>query len=481
MTSFLNRIFSTSSQIKQERTIQKEPKPLKEIHKKINVVVDNAKKELAKISEDSERFLQSIKDFGEKCALKNQRNIMLYLLECDFKKEKIKPNDIKTAVKYCAKRSEAGNLGEKEQKQICAFFEKIASLPQEQFDRPALLGHKTALQRLLSPELNALMEAQEKDPALTANTQHQLKMSIAKAKLSVQLGFGVSNAGNGVNGAQIIKDLENKPVGVFKGRPDIKWYQIGEHMKKYFGQARLLNQNEMCQQFAEVAAHQFDEIMGFKLAPAATMVEMKNREGAFLAFLGGYKELKDCEKTLEARTSYDKAERIKWQLMCLANYVKANLDPHNENIFVKLDKDNKIIDIRVIDHGNCFVEHNPDAWGAKGNLGKWGDYKQSLPQFEPEILEFIRNSLTEKNLDQFVANIGKEKQNFWTTHMDTLQRDRLRILRECVLSGQIKSPAELACIRTQQDYSTHLKHSAQSIVAKEEATEIGGFAVLDIN
>lgn len=481
MPSLLSRIFSPRANSQECKLAQKEASPVKELNKKVNGVAGNAIKELTKILDESDRFLQSIKDFPEKHALKNERNIMLHILGCDFGKQKIHSKDIKVAVRYCVKRAEAGQLSVKEKEQICAFFSKISTLPNEQFDRHALLKEKYALQRILSPELDQLLDSQEKNPSLTTDTQHQLNISIAKAKLSIELGFGVSNAGNGVNGAQIIRDLENNPVGVFKARPEIKWYQISEHMKKYFGQARLLSNNDLSQQFAEVAAYEFDKIMGFKLAPAATMVELKNREGAFLAFLSGYKELKKYEKDFEARTSYDKSERLLWQKKCLYKYLVGDLDPHNENIFVRLNEDGKLIDVRVIDHGNCFITKNPGEWGSKGNLGNWGNYKISKDDFEPEILDLIQNGLTEKNLNQFVVNMGEKREDFWTIPMDKLQRDRLRILRECVINKTIKNPYELAKVQTQRDYNEYLKNINAPRDEKNESTDVGGFSVMDIN
>lgn len=434
---------------------------------------------LAKISikdHISEFFLKT-KDFIQRQKLRNDRNIFIYYFNTDPSKLRIKKNDMRVAVNYCIQRTADASVTEQEKKEIAFFFDKFSGLSKDLFDRTWLGGH-VALQRILSPELDELLTEQEKNPPLATATQHQLKVAMAKAHLSIKLGHGMSSAGNGVNGAQIIKDLENNPVGVFKPVPEVKWYQVTEMMKRYFGQARLLNQQDVLgQQFAEVAAHQFDKIMGFKLAPAATMAKIQGKEGAFLAFLQGYQELKACEEKLEARTSYEKDEKKKWQMMCLYNFLAGNMDPHNQNIFMRLNKNNHIEEVRMIDHGNCFIEYNPGAWSSKGNQGQWGTYKISKEAFEPEVIEFIRDNLTEDKLDQFVKQIGKERENFWTIRMDQLQRERLQLIRKQILEGEISTPEQLSQIHTSTDFETKLN---MSLSFQAEQTDLGDFAVLDI-
>jgi hypothetical protein len=484
MTSFLSRIFR--GHVSHENVNIKTPasknqsNPFEEANKKITQVANKAINEFAKITAESESFLQSIKDFATRCQRKNERNVLIYFLGCDFSKIKVKASDIKIAVNYCIKRVEAGNVSQSEKQQIAAFFNKISSLEEDQFDRHALLKNQRALQRLLSPELDKLWSLEEKNPSLKTNTQHQLAIAVAKAMLSSDLGFGISSTNKGANGAKVVRDLENHPVGVFKAPPVVKWYQLAEQLKKFFGQARLLCQNEMAQQFAEVAAFEFDKIMmGSELAPAATMIKLQNKEGAFLAFLGGYKELKDCETKLEARDHFDKKELILWQKKCIHNKILGNADGHNENDFMKLDENNKIVDIRVIDHGNCFLEHNPGNWGSKGNLGAWGKYKISSKNFEPEALEFIRDQLTDSNLEKFVQRVATMYTGFWTHRMDQLTRQRLQLVRDGILSGKITNCKQLAELQTNEHYNKFFENNKK--IFNENATLDGSFVVLDIN
>lgn len=428
----------------------------------------------------SDKFLNSISDFYQRADMKDDRNIFIHYLNADLKKVSITKNDLSSAVNYCVKRAEAGNVSESEQNEIRAFFDKYSYLPKEIFDRKDLIGGRLSLQRLLSIDLDQLIKLGERDPTLKSRTDYQLKVSEAKASLSVRLGHGVSFAGNGVNGAQIIRDLEGSPVGVFKPAPELKWYQIPEKLKGFFGQSRLLNQQDsLGQQYSEVAAHRFDEAMGFKLTPAATMTKLNGKEGAFLAFLKGYEELKECENKLEGRSSYEESEKKIWQTMCIYNFLVGNLDPHNQNIFVRMEE-SQLKEVRMIDHGNCFIEMNPGEWGSKGNQGHWGTYKISKEAFTPEVIEFVRTNLTEDKLDQFVKQIGKERENFWTIHMDQNQRERLQLIREGILQGKISSPKELSNIHTSNDFRKHLNKEGD-LTRRSEQTDLGDFSILDIS
>ncbi len=422
-------------------------------------------------------FLQSLADVKERDRMKNAYNILRYIMNADSTKSKLNAHDLTIAIEYCITRAEKGNLSEEESREISDFFDKISSLPVEIFDRCALLGNKVALQKVLSPELAKLMNEQDQKPTLKDDVHHQLNIAIAKAKLSIRLGHGAEGAG-GCNGAVKIKSLEGKYVGVFKPKPHLKWYQVSEHLKKYFGQARLLNhKDDMGQQFAEVAGFQFDEIMGFKLAPAATMAELKNQDGVFLAFLDGYKPLAKCEEELEKRNGFQSKEKVMWQKMCIYNFLVGNMDPHSENIFVKM-QNSQLQEIRMIDHGNCFIEQNPGTGAPIGNQGHWGNYKISDARFEPEVLEFIRTHLTEDKLDAFVRSVGG-RDKFWTIKMDQLQRARLDALRHGVLSGEIKSPRELSKLHTSKDIAKYAFKQERYVECKE-STDVGDFAVLDI-
>ena len=63
--------------------------------------------------------------------------------------------------------------------------------------------------------------------------------------------------------------------------------------------------------------------------------------------------------------------------------------------------------------------------------------------------------------------------------MDQLQRERLHVLRNAVLSGEIKTPRELSTLHTSKDLARY-SHDQTHHIAMEESTDVGDFAVLDI-
>jgi hypothetical protein len=142
-----------------------------------------------------------------------------------------------------------------------------------------------------------------------------------------------------------------------------------------------------------------------------------------------------------------------------------------------MNDNNELVEVRMIDHGNCYLEKNPGEGAPIGNQGYWGKYKISNEAFEPEILEFIRDNLTEAKLDAFVRSIGA-RDKFWTINMDQLQRDRLQILRNAVLKGEIQTSTELAKLHTSKDMAPYIRASNREAV--DVSTDVGDFAVLDI-
>ena len=101
-------------------------------------------------------------------------------------------------------------------------------------------------------------------------------------------------------------------------------------------------------------------------------------------------------------------------------------------------------DLRMIDHGNCFVQSNPADWGPKGNMGHWGSYKISNEQFLKEVRQFILNNLDDSVVEKIVESTSKKNPEFWSQEMIELQKLRVRVLKEGVASGKISTPAELA-------------------------------------
>jgi hypothetical protein len=366
---------------------------------------------------------------------------------------KVSALDVMSTVYYCREVVKVSSLDEIQKGQIRQLFSILAILPPQRFDRKKALGDQVQLQRILSEDLDKLMLAQEKDPSLAENKEHRFSVTLAKAELAYHLGVKMKETGKGANGAAFVMGLENKPLGVFKAPAKLG---MKEKVKLVFGQARLLNlEDSLGREFSEVAAAKFDAIFGFGFAPEAKMMEIGSKKGAFLEFLGGYKELSAAKRILQHRKSFTAQETIMWQKMCLHNFLIGNMDPHDENIFVEIDIKGILQKIAVIDHGNSFIESNPGALGAKGNQGHWGKYKLSNAKFHPEVLQFIKKQLDQEHVEEFIKWVKAERAEFWNDKMEIKMRERFALMKD-ILSGSIATPEKLSGIHTNDDFKKHL-------------------------
>ncbi|MDP1835763.1 MAG: hypothetical protein Q8K75_07530 [Chlamydiales bacterium] len=400
-----------------------------------------------------------IDDIGQdriKSAEENDRNLFIHYQKCvpgDLKKRD--PKGIRCAVQHCITRSKVEGLPDNEKYDIRTFLmDKLAPLSSGQFNRSWLGGHD-ALQRILSPELDQLLKAQEVDESLQNDNNHQLELALCRAQLAITMGANPSKAG-GCNGAVILKSLEGNAVGVFKVAPERGFFSdpIGK-AKDFVGQARLMNRADPNNEpYSEVAMHYFSDIFGFDLAPPATEATFNGKTGAFLLFLGGYQEMSDVISRLEDRNDYTQAELIKWQITVLAIFLSLNFDPHSGNIFVKLDENKHIVDIKLIDAGNSFAERLP-TWGSKGHRAEPARFKISREPWQPEVLEFIQNRLTMKRFDEFVSRVKADHPTFWTDKMDTLHRAGFDVVSHSV-GEKIASPRELLQLLTWANYKKYM-------------------------
>lgn len=347
------------------------------------------------------------------------------------------------AVDYCIRLSEsAPSLSEKQKQGIRIFFDKLKAV--EGFDLPFWLSHKENLQRILSPRLDGLLSI--KSP----NHDQMMEIDLARAELATSFGFGIVPTQGGKNGAVFIKTFEGRSVGVFKAPRSLGVFDFIERMKLYFGQARLLSGVHMSQEKAEVVAGRLSRHLGFvDMAPKAIMASFGGEEGAFITFLDGYQELSKIRDSFERREEYSEEEVIMWQMKEIWNKLIGNLDPHDDNVFVK-GTGEKLEKISMIDAGNSFPEYNPRTFGSRGNLAASVRYRISHIEFHPVVREFVEKHITEESLKSFLESDLMIK-DFYTENMWKLQLLRTRLLR-LVVSGEIKSPAELAMVQTSKDY-----------------------------
>ncbi len=389
--------------------------------------------------------------------LESGRNLLLNYIQKDVAVWNQGTLSLGCAINYCIELSNLDvELTNDQKKNIRIFFDKLKAVPSEQVDISLYLGGEEKLQRILSPRLDDLLTIKE------PNADQLLEINLAKAELATSFGYGIVPTDAGANGAVFIKTLENVPVGVFKAPQELSWLDFVEIAKLYVGQARLLNSEKGAQEYAEVVASDLCKEFNFNgIAPEAITASFCGKEGSFIAFKGGFQELKDVKDAFNARTDFSEDEINLWQMIVVWNSFIGNLDPHDENIFVVMGIGDVLERACMIDHGNAFPVYNPAWLGSKGNLGAWGRFTISKEPFTDKIKKFILDNLSQEKMEQFFES-NKARAAFFKPKMRDLQIKRIRILRECVESGQIINPEKLAEIKTDHDYAIHLNDDATS-------------------
>jgi len=367
--------------------------------------------------------------------------------------------DITAVVNRCLHLVKKNKIGKKERAEIRDLFAEFAKLPEDQFDAQLLLANEEKIQRLLSPKLDVLMRAQERVPKLKENKEHQLRIDIARAELAIKMGVKPAQAG-GQNGAQLIKSLEGKNIGIFKASSDK--LDLMRILKNYVGQARLFDRsNPLNESRAERVVYLFNEAFGLNLIPTAQMISFNGQKGAFISFLREhqpgleYQPLKNVMAKFNKRPkgSYSKEELIIWQKLTLFIGMTLNMDPHDENIFVCIDENGKLIDAKIIDGGNCFPQFLPGKWGSKGHRADPGMHPISEAEFLPEVMEFIKSDLMQDKFDHFVSQVKQEMPDFWSDQVDELHRMVFRKLKNGIVNGTVKTPENMLNIMTKADFS----------------------------
>lgn len=370
--------------------------------------------------------------------------------------------DLGYSIQYSAHIAETQQLSEMQKKKIRLFFDEIRKVS-DRFNVCLHLSNRIEIQRVLSPRLDELLKSDH------SGVNSQVEIDLAKADLATSLGVGVVPTSGGKNGAVFIQTLEGRSVGVFKAPQPIGMLDLVAYAKMYLGQARLLNNRPFASQYAEIFAADLSRELNFgEMAPKAIEAEFAGQRGAFISFLGGYQELKKAKRNFVQREKYHEKEIEMWQKMSIWNFLVGNLDPHDENIFVKIDSAHELKDIRMIDHGNCFPMANPGI-GSKGNLGHWGEYAIAKEPFTDEMKAFILENITEDKIRRFVAG-DRRRTEFFKDEMMRKQLERVRLLRECVATatGQISSPAVLAGIKTDSDYQKFFNKNKTNNVEEKQ-------------
>lgn len=366
--------------------------------------------------------------------------------------------EIIKAIEHCVKRAESKETPcEAEVFFINNFFNLLNQVGPPKFFPDLDLGGAFSLQRLLSPELDHLLKKQEENVSLLRDPDHQLDLALAKARLAVRFGHGVKTVGKGVHGALILHSLENEEVGVFKPSRPMCWWYLPDVLRHYFGQNSLLSEELGAHERSEERAYKVDKCFQLHVAPPAKMSRLMGEEGAFLLYLDGYEELKSVEKRLNARDTrrdpFSEKEKELVQRGMLHEYITGNLDGHNENIFIKLDDQGHIIDLKIIDHGNSFPQMNP----------RWLKFKQykALSRLhiskEPwtEKMKNIVGQWQDSQLKEFMDS--ESKKVGWSKNSAKLTLDRFEVIKQGITSGRLASPYALSKIQTSAQFEEFLK------------------------
>ncbi|MBS0654400.1 MAG: hypothetical protein JSR46_01365 [Verrucomicrobia bacterium] len=381
-----------------------------------------------------------------------------------------------------------------------AFTEKL-------FDIDMLRG-KVGLQKLLlrPVNLNILLEEKERIKENTGGlspdqVEEKLqeinsKIQTAKAELGLKLGAKPRAAGAGVNGTVFLTDpfetdKENQKVSVFKppqnfgNSPADIAKKLENMIKNVFGQLRLLNRQGNNEQFTEVAAYSLSQGLkeaglGMDLLPKAEMksLEIDGKEttlGANIYYLEGFQPLSKVEKPV----FLNKEAEEKFQILACVLWAMGQLDPHTDNIFVKVDGDGKIADCRGIDLGNGLRRANPGniagTYAQMGNLEMYAKLPLANKNIPQGAKEKMIKAFREINIDEWAKDINKQQgvpkdQLLVKDWVKALLKERCAILADGLELGILNKPADLANIRTYDEFTDIAnKIEAAKVKRKNEA------------
>lgn len=319
-------------------------------------------------------------------------------------------------------------------------------------------GDRLSAEAHLSSFLRRVLEEQTVNPQLADDPIHQLRVAIGRSCVGLRLGhkFRVINEENRVF---ILKNSEGIPSAVFK---QMITYTIAEKaFCNLISSGRMFDNKKSKENEAEVAMYHYSETFNLRVSPPARMGTFLNKKGVYVSYLHGYQLLRDVYKRLEKRVSYSPAENIMWQKVIIAIFATLNYDPNTGNILLRLNASNEIEDIKLIDAGQAIrAKKLPPRFMIIGNRLTPSIFKISKEAFAPEIVEFIRDNMTEENLDRFIEIVKRELPSFWTPKMERVHRSTLQVLRAAVLSGAVTTPRALFKIVTQHDYDNILRTAA---------------------
>jgi hypothetical protein len=234
--------------------------------------------------------------------------------------------------------------------EIRDLFARVLSRVDKRSFKRCLLSQR--VQCVLCPELREFSGQTE------LTEQQQLAWSVAKINLALKLGIKPINPATGATGALVYRDIEEKPVGLFKPGLLSNAWNVRRAVKKALG---IKRQNDYCRQggklpdmYPEIAAYLADRHFGFHLTPITGEAELEGAKGSLMLWE------RNCESAAAFLPSPDgpsQEELELFQSFALFDYLIGNLDRHKNNYLIQQSKGH-LTRIIAIDHSNSFLEKN---------------------------------------------------------------------------------------------------------------------------
>lgn len=312
----------------------------------------------------------------------------------------------------------------------------------------------------LSPELKRLRA--EKDANINAektDEMHKTSRKIAKGELAIKLGRGIKK-NKGASGTVIIKDINQKSVGVFKVSKDhLSIYdRIVNFCRSFWGQLSCLSNQALAQPLSEYAAYLISKKLGFNLAPPSAQARINEMEGVFQVFVKHekvgdlrikYQEVMEVIEKIKSKTIFTLEELTLFQKFAIFDYLIGNLDRHEENWFVTLE-DDKITHIKAIDNANSLPKKQPEkGTRAATNQYAWKELPIAKVAFTEDTVKFVKDNLKPQQIENLIVELIQELDGFLDLDMQALLRLRADVIYNLVQTD--RTPDNLAFQSTKEE------------------------------
>lgn len=357
-----------------------------------------------------------------------------------------------------------------------------------------LFGGKWKLQQIISKDLEEAMNAVNNADKNTTDPKKIDELILARSYLRGILAGDLNGnrykpAGGGVNGAVFFRHLESglkKPeallpdetkhipfLGVFKPHPEtvrddqgnLNAQQLGEFAKKFFGMDSHLNKDDPDKRVNnEIFAYEMYHIFGFNPYigfPATLKFKNKNdkvsRPASFCAFVPGLDLVEAHVKSVskkhaksnlldDAKRKYSQSELYVWQMSKLFDFLTGNMDGHEGNAFVKVEK-GRVVGAVNFDYDKAFAfEKTPKI----DNQYKWASLEISKHNFtdatRKALEELFKDGKATSKIEAFLTKAREDDKLFFSQDQEKLLRERVEILKK-VAAGEIKQLSDFANLK----------------------------------